>query len=170
MSSRRDFFKSFTRVLGEDQKEKEALLIRPPYGTDESAFQNKCVNCENKACATSCDEQIIVIMEDGTPTLDFSTNGCTFCDECAIACQEDVLSLQNTTTSYKINAIFSISLNACIAHHGVICNSCKEPCVDDAILFNGMFNPIIDKEKCTGCGFCVARCPTQAITYQTTEL
>jgi ferredoxin-type protein NapF len=47
----------------------------------------------------------------------------------------------------------------------VICFSCKEPCIDDAILFNGMFNPVIDMDKCTGCGFCLGRCPTLAIDF-----
>jgi len=28
-----------------------------------------------------------------------------------------------------------------------------------------MFNPVIDMDKCTGCGFCLGRCPTQAISY-----
>ena len=37
---------------------------------------------------------------------------------------------------------------------------------DNAILFNGMFNPVIDDEKCTACGFCLSRCPTQAISYE----
>jgi ferredoxin-type protein NapF len=29
-----------------------------------------------------------------------------------------------------------------------------------------MFNPVIDTERCTGCGFCLSRCPTQAISYE----
>jgi ferredoxin-type protein NapF len=82
----------------------------------------------------------------------------------------DVLSLENQSTSDWLNAIFSISTQACVAHNGVICYSCKEPCIDDAILFNGLFNPVIDDEKCTGCGFCISRCPTEAISYKAYEL
>jgi ferredoxin-type protein NapF len=78
--------------------------------------------------------------------------------------------LKNEETSEYLHAIFKISLEACVAHHGVICHSCKEPCIDDAILFNGMFNPVIDDEKCTACGFCISRCPTQAISYDVYEL
>jgi len=77
------------------------------------------------------------------------------------------LSLQNMHTSEHINATFRIATQGCVAHHGVICFSCKEPCIDDAILFNGMFNPVIDMDRCTGCGFCVGRCPAQAIEYAT---
>jgi ferredoxin-type protein NapF len=170
VASRRDFFKSFAKPLVKNKEEESPLLVRPPYGSSESLFQSECPSCESKACVTSCDEKIIFIVEDGTPTLSFNKNGCTFCDECANACEANVLSLENTETATWLNAVFKISLEACVAHHGVICHSCKEPCIDDAILFNGMFNPIIDDDKCTACGFCISRCPTQAISYTTYEL
>ena len=169
MATRRELFKSFTKPLTQNQEE-ELLLVRPPYGKDESLFQNKCPSCENKACVTSCDEKIIFIAEDGIPTLTFKQNGCTFCDECANACIEDVLSLENIETAEKLNAMFRIDFHKCIAHEGVICHSCKEPCIDDAILFNGMFNPIIDESRCTGCGFCISRCPTQAIEFKVLKI
>jgi len=167
--SRRAFFRSISKPLGQ-HKEEAPLCVRPPYGESESAFQNKCIACESKACVTSCDEKIIIIGEDGTPELSFAKSGCTFCDACALACPEGVLSLSHTHNAEQLNAVFRISLDACVAHHGVICHSCKEPCIDDAILFNGLFNPVIDDDRCTGCGFCMARCPTEAISYLTYEV
>ncbi len=164
MASRRDFFKSFAKPLSQT-KEETLLLVRPPYGKYESLFQSECPSCESKACVASCDEKIIFIADDGTPTLSFEKNGCTFCEACAKACEPDILSLENSETSEYLSAIFKISLESCVAHHGVVCHACKEPCIDDAILFNGMFNPVIDDEKCTACGFCLSRCPTQAISY-----
>jgi len=164
--SRRGFFKSIVKPLRQLEEEVTPLLIRPPYGKSESLFQNECPSCQSLACVTSCDEKIIFIdKETKTPTLSFAKNGCTFCDECAIACDKEVLSLENFEGEAYLYAIFKISLQACVAHQGVICNACKEPCIDDAILFNGMFNPVIDNEKCTACGFCISRCPTQAISY-----
>lgn len=169
MANRRDFLNVFRKPL-EQNKESSPLVVRPPYGLNESFFQSKCVICESKACVASCDEQIIVIQEDGTPRLDFSKSGCTFCEECASACEPNVLSLEHVHTSEQLNATFRISTEGCVAHHGVICFSCKEPCIDDAILFNGMFSPVIDRDKCTGCGFCLGRCPTQAISYDAIEI
>ena len=165
MASRRDIFTSFATKLG-SAKEALPLLVRPPYGESESLFQSECPACESNACVASCDEKIIFIAEDGMPALTFKQNGCTFCDACAEACEADVLSLLHEKTQSSLNAVFKISLEACVAHHGVICHSCKEPCIDDAILFNGLFNPVIDNEKCTACGFCFSRCPTQAISYE----
>ena len=164
MASRRDLFNTFRKPLSK-AKEDSPTVVRPPYGLNESLFQNECVACESKACVASCDEQIIVIQANGIPGLDFSKSGCTFCEECASVCEPNVLSLEKGHTSERINATFRISTEGCVAHHGVICFSCKEPCIDDAILFNGMFNPVIDMDRCTGCGFCLGRCPTQAIDF-----
>ncbi len=164
MADRRDFFKSFVKPLRQTREE-TPLWVRPPYGSSESLFQSECPGCESQACVTSCDEKIIFIAKDGIPALTFRQNGCTFCDACAEACDAGVLSLENEGTSAYLNAVFRISTEACVAHDGVICYACKEPCIDDAILFNGLFNPVIDNEKCSACGFCISRCPTQAISY-----
>ena len=164
MASRRDFLNAFRKPLVQT-KEDLPFVVRPPYGLNESLFQSECVACESKTCVASCDEEIIMIQSDGTPGLDFSKSGCTFCEDCASVCEPGVLNLENRHTAEHLNATFRISTQGCVAHHGVICFSCKEPCIDDAILFNGMFNPVIDTERCTGCGFCLGRCPTQAIEY-----
>ncbi len=181
MASRRDFFTSFRqpadlisgKVSGASNASgtsREDLVVRPPYGLKESLFQSECPSCESQVCVTSCEQEIILIRSDKTPMLNFTKTGCTFCEACAIACPTSVLSLDYHHTAEVINADFRISLEGCVAHHGVICFSCKEPCIDDAILFNGMFNPVIDETKCTGCGYCLARCPTQAISFLVSEI
>ena len=169
MASRQALFNVF-RKPSQRNKETSPLVVRPPYALGESFFQKECVSCDSKACVASCDEEIIVIQADGTPMLSFAKSGCTFCEACADACEPNVLGLENRHTSEQLNATFRISTEGCVAHNGVICFSCKEPCIDDAILFNGMFNPVIDTDKCTGCGFCVGRCPTQAIDFTVIEL
>ncbi len=171
MASRRDFLTAFKKPLEKVVlKEEKELIVRPPYCSLDSLFYKVCVKCETKACASSCEEEIIVIRADGTPMLNFTKKGCTFCEACAVACEADVLTLENLHTSEHINAKFVIVPNSCVAHNGVICFSCKEPCIDDAILFNGMFNPVIDMDLCTGCGYCLSRCPTKAISYEALEI
>jgi len=166
VASRREFFRSLARPISSETEEATPLVVRPPYGMNESLFQSGCLTCESKACVASCEEQIIVLDDTGIPTLDFSRNGCTFCEACADVCDKEVLSLERSNAEEWINARFRIRTEACIAHNGVICFACKEPCMENAIMFNGMFNPVIDEEKCNGCGFCLGRCPTQAIEYE----
>jgi len=168
---RRELFSSLVSPFKKDVQKQE-VIIRPPYylrkndsgeNTIESDFHKSCILCDDKNCAAVCEEQIIIIQEDGTPKLDFKNSGCTYCDECAIACPTDVLKVEH---KQNINAIFSIDMSKCLSWQQTMCFSCKDPCLDDAISFAGMFFPEIQDDKCTSCGFCVKVCPTEAVTYK----
>jgi len=153
---RRELFSFLSSSLKGEKKE---IIIRPPYYSDITAFDTECQNCDGK-CATLCQEQIIIIGEDKTPRLDFSTNGCTYCDDCAIACEVDVLRVEDRKL---IDAGIRINESKCLSWQGVMCFSCKDPCLEDAIDFKAMFMPTINQDKCTACGFCISRCPSDAI-------
>ncbi len=153
--------KLFTALSSTVKKgEGAASVVRPPYARDVSLFQTLCPQCESKACASACEEEIIVIGEDGTPTLDFSKRGCTFCDRCAEVCEAGVL---DDVTKSHVEAKIEIDVLKCVAWHQVMCSSCKEPCLEDAIVFLGLFRPQVDMNKCTACGWCLSVCPTNAI-------
>lgn len=155
---RRELFSSLASSF--NKKEQVKSVIRPPYYLDESDFLKNCINCDGK-CSNFCEEHIIKIDEDKTPYLDFSNSGCTYCDECANACDEyNVLNIENKK---QINAKISIDIVKCLSWNQTMCFSCKDPCLDDAIDFLGMFRPEINQEKCTSCGFCIKSCPTNAI-------
>ena len=62
----------------------------------------------------------------------------------------------------KIDSIISINKSNCVSWHHTMCFSCQDPCLDKAIDFKAMFMPEIN-DKCTSCGFCISRCPTDAI-------
>ena len=160
---RRELFSSLTSsFLKQDdlKEESESKILRPPYYKDESDFLKNCINCDGK-CSNFCEEQIIKIAEDKTPYLDFTNSGCTYCDECAISCDEyDVLSIENKK---QIDAKISINIVKCLSWNQTMCFSCKDPCLDNAIEFLGMFRPEILSDNCTSCGFCIKACPTNAI-------
>ena len=156
MMERRELFSSLASSLKSEKKQEK--LLRPPYFNDESLFQSECHKCEAK-CATVCEEDIIKIAKDKTPYLVFTPNGCTFCDECAIACEFEVLHVEH---KQNINAEITINQDKCISWHHTMCFSCKDPCLDKAIDFKAMFMPTIN-DNCTACGFCMYRCPVDAI-------
>ncbi len=140
----------------------ESIAVRPPYFSEEESFE-KCIECDG-VCATKCPEKIIVIVEK-KPQLDFSKRGCSYCDECANACEFDVLLLDEKR---YVDCEVVINQSKCLSWQGVMCFSCKEPCLDDAIDFQAMFIPLIN-EKCTSCGFCIGRCPADAIDIKRRE-
>ncbi len=92
------------------------LVVRPPYGLNESLFQSECVICESKACVASCDEEIILIRGDGTPMLKFAKSGCTFCEDCASACEPNVLSLEITCILQNNSMRHFVSLQKAVWH------------------------------------------------------
>jgi len=133
-------------------------FLFPPYYEKKEDFLN-CINCNEKSCVSACDENIIQII-DNVPVLNFAYNGCTFCDECAKVC-EDILKIEHKKN--KINGEFLINFKKCLAWNNTVCYSCQDICEENAISYNGMFNPIIDLDKCTACGFCIGVCPNDSI-------
>ncbi len=153
---RRELFGSLASSLKGEKKPER--LLRPPYFNDESLFQSECHKCEAK-CGTVCEEDIIKFNKDETPYIEFGLNGCTYCDKCAIACEFEVLKVENKK---YLDIIVTINKDKCVSWHHTMCFSCKDPCFDNAIDFAAMFMPKIN-DKCTNCGFCISRCPTEAI-------
>ena len=89
----------------------------------------------------------------------FSNSGCTYCDLCAISCQNGVLNIEDKK---QIEAKIEIDILTCLSWQNTMCFSCKDPCLENAIDFLGMFRPTIN-QNCTSCGFCIKVCPTNAI-------
>ncbi len=138
-------------------------FVYPPYFEKKEDFL-KCIECKEKECEKACEEKIIFI-ENEIPVIKFGTNGCTFCDKCAAACPNDVLKLENKKN--RLNAEMIINTKKCLAWNKTVCFSAQDVCEEKAIEYHGLFNPVIDLEKCTGCGFCISVCPVNAIEIKT---
>ena len=154
---RRELFSSLTSSF-RNKDEKREKVLRPPYFADESIFFDSCNECDG-LCAKVCETNIIFIQEDKTPKLDFSNAGCTYCDKCAEVCPTDALKLENKK---NINTKITINILECLSWNQVMCFSCKDPCLDDAIDFLALFRPSIN-DSCTSCGYCIKSCPANAI-------
>ena len=75
---RRELFGSLAKPFKNRSLQEKA--IRPPYFKDINLFFTKCLECIEKPCSTACEENIIEILEDGTPKINFLNSGCTYCD------------------------------------------------------------------------------------------
>lgn len=158
--SRREAFSSLASRF-KKTKDDKPLHVRPPYNEDEHLFQI-CLECEGKSCISVCEEDIIKLDGDKIPFLSFENSGCTFCEECANVCPNEVLVLNQ---EHWIRARFNIDINSCLAWNNVMCSSCADACDESAINFLGVFRPTINMEVCTGCGFCYGVCPPYAVKY-----
>ncbi|MCG9731002.1 ferredoxin-type protein NapF [Shewanella sp. Isolate13] len=135
--------------------------VRPPWVKQAIEFTDECTRCDK--CISACETQIIIKGDGGFPEVDFKIDECTFCQECANVCPEAIF--ENTDTApWQVKA--NIQDN-CMAYQGIWCQSCKDACDPRAISFSLAIGkaplPKIDIEACTGCGACVAPCPSTAI-------
>ena len=137
-------------------------VIPPPWLRSPETLFDQCTRCLK--CADACPERIVIGDENGFPTLDFQRGECTFCGYCADACPEHLFRADRSQQPWDL--IAAIDQN-CLNKKGVVCRGCEDACEAQALRFppriGGVSIPQLDTERCTGCGACVAVCPTRAI-------
>lgn len=153
-ASRRGF------LFGRFRADRSAL--RPPWAIEAGDFEDLCTRCGE--CIQICPSAIVVAGDGGFPKVDFSRGECSFCGECAAACRPRALRRDAGVRPWSLGIAIS---DGCIARQGVECRVCGEACGEAAIRFRprigGAALPVIEAERCTGCGACVAPCPAAAI-------
>lgn len=139
----------------------KAPPVMRPYGAqEESVFQELCTTCGD--CIDACEEAILIKDDGGYPVVSLAQNGCTFCGDCISACEPGAL-VQDQIWPWAVK----ISEN-CLSEKGVHCRACQDHCDERVIRFRpalgGRSTMQLDASLCTGCGFCVAPCPVNAIS------
>ena len=135
--------------------------LRPPWALPEAAFVDTCTACH--ACLGACPEGVLVRGPAGYPVFSPKRGECTFCGDCEAACEPAALSRRTSQDPWHLLPRFG---EDCLTAKGVVCRSCSDACGDDAIVFPRarVAVPQVSADRCTGCGACVAACPTHAIS------
>lgn len=113
-------------------------------------------------CKKACAFGAITIV-NGLPVVDESK--CVGCGSCVVSCPRQVMALRPVSARVAVNCNSQDKgkpvMDACSV--GCIgCTLCTRECEYGAITMQGNV-PVIDYEKCTGCGKCAAKCPKKVI-------
>jgi MauM/NapG family ferredoxin protein len=151
---------------------RSSRLIRAPGSLPEPEFQGRCVRCGEcvKTCLTNTLQP--VWLEAGlaglwtpkvTARLAGCEQGCTMCGEVCPTGAIRPLSLDEKLFA-KIGTA-RIEKSRCIAwEQGKKCMICDEICPYNAISSqfvsgHAVTVPMVDENKCNGCGYCESKCP-----------
>lgn len=155
------------RKLLSGQWRRPSNVQRPPWAREEALFISGCSRC--RACIDACETGVLIAGGGGYPEIDFSRAECSFCRRCVSACDAGVFDAE-ADRPWRLQP--SVSMR-CLALQGVECRSCQDGCDTGAIRFRprlgGIAQPVLTAAACSGCGACVAPCPTDAIALTRSE-
>jgi MauM/NapG family ferredoxin protein len=159
---------SILRLVGR----KSLQPLRPPGAADEMVFKGLCTRCGN--CIRSCPYGIIHrdtgqhdFADILTPVLSFDKDYCREdCILCTRVCPSGALvgvDLKNKPSVHI--GLARVDMKLCLLGEDRECSACMRWCPYNAIRY--VFSeaeytlvPVIDPDRCNGCGACEVACPT----------
>ena len=141
----------------------EGELLRPPGGQDERALAAACLKCDR--CRSVCPTGAVAVASVGdgflrarTPVLDFHKGYCDFCGKCIEVCPTGALRSFDETAEKLGVAV--VQKDRCVAYYQG-CVECQKACPFEAIALDGDGHPVVDADRCNGCGVCEDVCPAR---------
>jgi ferredoxin-type protein NapF len=157
-------------------KPRPVYWLRPPSSVNAGLFNSLCCRCGN--CIRACPTKILAFRTSSedfqsfmTPEVNFRTGYCLEdCNLCSRVCPTGAIS--SFRSDEKDNLFMGkaeIELQNCLLLNNRECHKCNESCKYDAVEFRpltGLLDmlPVIDNDKCVGCGACMVVCPESCIT------
>lgn len=168
----------YSAVENKMEKTVQRRVIRPPFAMSEAAFIILCSgNCVK--CLEACPHQAITLSDlDGTltgakrPRIVPGENPCYLCEDfpCVTACPTGALQREDGQSPRMAKVLLR---SGCHKKEGKdpFCEYCVERCpVPGAISMDDMKGPVVNHEKCAGCGVCEYCCPARPVAIKTLPL
>ncbi|HUX07174.1 MAG TPA: 4Fe-4S binding protein [Acidobacteriota bacterium] len=139
-------------------------LLHPPGAVDTETFLQKCTGAGR--CVEACPHGSISLMslegQNIVPVINPAISPCFLCEPapCADACESGAL--EQIDMRRVRMGIANLDPYLCLRFGGEDCTVCYDSCPlkDEAILWEEEIEaPLINMDKCTGCGVCMFKCP-----------
>lgn len=159
----------------QDKKIPERLTpLTPPGSVSARNFAQHCTACQ--LCVSACPNQVLRpstdLMKLMQPEMSYERGYCRpECTKCAEVCPADAIHLTSFAdkSAIQIGHAVWVKKNCIPLVDGVECGNCQRHCPTGAILMvpsvegddSSLKIPIVNTERCIGCGACENLCPAR---------
>lgn len=163
--SRRAFFRRFVQPVKKvtEVQLPESSFPRPPRARENSEFLALCTRCNQ--CIDHCPQKVLRASDEQDdhlkqlPVLILEYGSCDFCEQCVDHCPSGALDKIN---GRQHQALAKVN-DHCQRKYQPHCYLCLEACPEQAITIGDNNLPVVNNERCSGCGECALDCYTHAI-------
>ena len=162
----------FAEILPKQRLDRETP-ITPPGSKSVKDFYRRCTACQ--LCVSACPNKVLRPSPDlehlMQPEMGYENGYCRpECTKCSELCPSGAITkiTPEEKTQYHIGTA-SVERSLCVAEKGTKCGNCARHCPVGAISMvkneeTGIRVPVVNEERCIGCGACENLCPSRPVS------